>query len=290
MDKTKQISRRHHFVPKFYLKAWEANDGKGLWLYQRGFNDQVERYRRSAKSVGFVTDLYTLHPESIYPVLNYPEDSIEEGFFAILDSEAAKIHQKLVCLGLEHLGAEDRYIWSLFLNSLIERGPSRITEVESAGLNDDIKDGFIDKWSHSKFLDNIDFDAIKKNSVRHALVDGIKEGPVIEYFAKMRWAIIHLPIQGEHFITSDKPILINAGQGESPIHCLSLSISPNKLFIAHNDTLDFDEDLLRTLTTIHNVMLMKHAETYVVSSRKLDDGPHTKYSRAIREFLAKSSL
>jgi hypothetical protein len=128
-----------------------------------------------------------------------------------------------------------------------------------------------------------------KNSVRHVLVSRIKEEAVIEYFAKMRWAVIHLSIEGEHFITSDKPVVINAGQEENPIHCLSVSISPNKLFIAHSDSSEFDEEFLRTLTVIHNIIIMERAEKYVVSSKKMDDGPHTKYSRAIHEFLAISS-
>ena len=285
MDKTEQISRRHHFVPKFYLKVWMASDGKGLWLYQRDFKNQVKYYRRSTKAVGYVDDLYTLYPATNHPGLDHPTDSIEKQFFSVLDDDAAKVHQKLISSGMTDISVKERNAWGLFLNSLIERGPSQITKVEDADLGDALRDELIEKWGHSEFLDKIDLHAMSKNSIRYVLVDRIKNGPITQFLAEMKWAVVHIPIDGEHFVTSDKPLLINAGQDGQPIHCLSLPISPNKLFIAHTDSPEFDDEFLRVLAITHNIIIMERAEKYVVSSKKLDDGPHTKYSKAIQRFL-----
>lgn len=285
MDKTEQISRRHHFVPRFYLKAWTAEDAKGLWLYQRDFNDQIRSDRRPTKAVGYIDDLYTLYPATNHPALDHPPDSIEKQFFSILDDDAAKVHRKLNLTGLKDISIKDRYAWALFLNSLIERSPSRVTQVEATDLADTLRNELIEKWGHSKFLDKIDLHAMSKNSVRYVLVNRIKNSPFIKSLTEMKWAVVYLSIEGEHFVTGDKPIVTNAGQNGQPIYCLSLPISPNRLFIAHSSSSDFDDDFLRVLAATHNVIIMRCAEKYVVSSKKLDDGPHTKYSRAIRDFL-----
>lgn len=288
MDKAEQISRRHHFVPKFYLKTWNANDGKGLWLYQRDFNGHVKFYRRPSKAVGYLDDLYTLYPATNHPALDHPPDSLEKQFFSILDDAAAKVHKKLILSGLKDISITERYDWALFLNSLIERSPSRIAQVEGENLAETIRKEFIEQWGHSEFLEKFDLDAMSRNSVRYVLIDRIKNSSFIKTLADMRWAIVHMPIKGEHFITGDKPIVINAGQNGQPIHCLSLPISPNKLFVAHSDSPDFDDHFVRVLAVTTNIIIMEGAEKYVVSSKKLDDGPHTKYAKAIQRFMTNS--
>lgn len=290
MDKREQISRRHHFVPQFYLKAWMANDGKGLWLYQRDFKDQVKFYRRAAKAVGYINDLYRLYPATNHPALDHPPDSIEKQFFSIIDDNAARVHQKLIVSGLGDISEKDRYTWALFLNSLLERGPSRITQVEDADLSDLLRAELMERWGHSEFLDKIDLHAMSKNAVRYVLVDRIKNGMISELLAKMKWAVVHIPIEGEHFVTSDKPVLINTGQEGHPIHCVSLSISPNRLFIAHTDSEEFDDEFIKILAITHNIIIMERAEKYVISSKRLDDGPYTKYSKAIQKFLTKPNI
>lgn len=287
MRKEEQVSRRHHFVPKFYLKAWLADDERGLWLYQRDFKDQIKYNRRPTKAVGYVDDLYTLYPALNHPALDHPPDSIEKQFFSIIDDDAAKVHQKLITSGLSGISAGDRNVWGIFLNSLIERGPSRITQFENVDLGDSLRADLIEKWGHSEFLDKIDLHAMAKNSVRYVLVDRIKNGPITKHLAEMRWAVVDIPIEGEHFVTSDKPILINGGRSDLLIYCLSFPISPDRLFIAHIDSAEFDDEFLRVLTIIHNVRIIECAEKYVVSSRRLDDGPYTKYSRMIKDFMTR---
>lgn len=290
-----QISRRHHFVPEFYLKAWLGNDDKGLWLYKRDFNEQIRSDRRPTKSVGFVKDLYTLHPE-LRGVEDWGPrpDAIETNFFTKLDTEAALVHQKLLISGTRDLSEQEKYTWAKFMNSLMERGPSRINEIEAADSVQNIHESLVQRFGSQELmgqaLSRINLEGLYRNAVRGALISYICDDNFLKHVVeKMRWTIVYNPIEGEHFVTSDVPLLVNAGSEPRPIDCMSLPLSPRHLLVVHSKSDDFDEGFLRTLTVVHNIQLIKRAEQYVVSSRKLDDGPHTKYSRVIQEFFRKSS-
>lgn len=285
MPKSASIAHRHHYVPKFYLKTWRASDGKGLWLYSRDAKGQVRAYRRSPKSVGYVNDLYSLRPETPYSVLDPRPDVIEQDFFALIDNAAAPVHQKLLALGVKSLDGEDRDIWALFLNSLIERGPDRIEEIERCDSPEKIKDEILRRLGSSDFLKKIDISSMHHNSVRRALVRYITDGAFISYVSQMRWAAVDITADDEHLITGDTPVLINGGSDSTPVHCLSIALSPSKLLIIHKNSEDFDECFIRTLTAIHNVVIVQQAEQYVISSRELKDGSHTRYSRLVQEFI-----
>lgn len=285
MSELDPISRRHHYVPRFYLQTWQASDGKGLWLYRRDMKGRVRAYRRSPKSVGYVTDLYSLKPETPYPVLDSRPDVIERDFFALIDDAAASVHQKLLASGIKSLSSEDRAVWALFLNSLMERGPDRIEQIELCDSPEKIKDEIFLRLGCPDFLRKIDWSAMHRNSVRRALVNYISDGAFVEYVSQMRWATVDIAVDGEHLITNDKPVLVNGGSDSNPVHCLSIALSPRRLLIIHGDSEEFDACFVRTLAVIHNVIIVQQAERYVISSRELKDGPHTKYSRVAQEFI-----
>ena len=173
----------------------------------------------------------------------------------------------------------------MFVNSLLERSPTRIEEVQATDPSKISRDDLIKKWGHSELANNINFDAMYENSIRLALIDQIRNDAFIKNLIEMRWTLICITVECEHFLTRDMPVTINAGRGGSLIHCLSLPISPSQLLVIHENSEEFDDDFMRTLAVVHNIELMRQARKYVVSSRKLDDGPHTKYSRAIQSFL-----
>ena len=279
------IARRHHYVPQFYLKTWQANDGKGLWLYSRDAKGCVRAYRRSPKSVGFAVDLYSLWPETPYPVLESRPDVIESDFFALIDDAAASVYKKLLTSGIKSLTKEDRGAWALFLNSLVERGPRRIEKIERFDSPERIRDEVLQRFGYSDFVANIDWSSMHRNSVRRALVSHISDGNLIESVCQMRWTTVDITVDGEHLITSDTPVLINGGSDSMPVHCLSVALSPTRLLIVHGDTAEFDECFIRTLAVMHNVILVQKAEQHVISSRNLVDGPHTKYSRVAQELM-----
>lgn len=219
-------------------------------------------------------------------------DALETGFFAKLDADAAIVHQKLLTSGLMGLSDQEKYTWAKFMNSLMERGPTRINEIEGSESVENIQNGLTQRlWntaSAAKILQYINVDAIYKNSIRGALISYICDEKFLRHVVdKMQWAIILNVVEGEHFVTSDVPLLVNVDGFSRPIHCMSLALSPSRLLVIHAKSDEFDEDFLRTLTVLYNIQIISMAEKYIVSSRKLDDGPHTKYSKAMDEFFGK---
>jgi len=276
------ISHRHHYVPQFYLKVWQASDGKGFWLYSRDIKGNIRRCRRSSKSVAFEIDLYSLYPETPYPELEPRQDAIEVEFFSKIDDAAAQIHRKILASGINILSEEDRVIWALFLNSLMERTPNKIKEIENSYNIEEAKKEIIHILENTEFASQINWHAMHSNSIRRALVNYISDNSSIGHIYRMRWATVDIPVEDEHLITSDTPIVVNGGKKSQPIHCLSIALSPNKLFITHGATDEFDNDFLKMLTVTHNAFIIQLAEQYVISSRELSDGPYTNYTNLIK--------
>lgn len=283
-----KTSHRHHFVPQFYLRAWQDAECKNIWVYTRNKQNQISYRHRPAKAVGYVNNLYSLKPEGIWSALNPPPDAIEKSFFSLIDNDAAKVHQKLITSGLSSLTSRDKLEWALFLNSLIERNPKRISEMESQFSIEEIKDKFIERWGKSNLLDQIDISAIHHNSLRHALVQYITDESFITHVANMRWVTVDIPFEGEHLLTSDMPLLINGGVAGKPIHLLSIALTPKRLLIIHSNVEEFDERLIRTLSVMHNIAIVENTQKYLISSRMITDGPFTKYSRVLNAKLNKS--
>lgn len=290
MIKSKQVSHRHHYVPQFYLREWLDKDRKGVWLYKRNTANQITFRRRSTKSIGYVEDLYSLKAETKWLVLNCDTDAIEKNFFSMIDDAASLVHQKLISSGVNSLSSQDRLDWALFLNSLIERNPKRINDVEQSFSIEEVKQAFVKRWGKSTFLDNLDIDAIHHNSIRNALAHHIADEAFVNYVANMRWAIVHHSIEGEHFLTGDMPILVNGGMDATPIHLLSIALSPNKLMILHTDSEEFNEYSLRVISIIHNISIVDNAQKYLISSKELKDGPHTKFNRVVEERFNKPQV
>jgi hypothetical protein len=285
MNSPKQVSHRHHYVPQFYLRTWQDPERGKFWLYTRNAVNRITYRHQPAKSVGYLHDLYSLKPNVPWTVFNPVSDILETNFFSLVDDAAAIVHQKLVSSGLSALSGQDRLDWALFLNSLMERNPKRISEIKNSFSIDEVKKEFTTHWGRSGLLDKIDVDAIHHNSLLHALVTYITDEAFVSYVANMRWATIDIPIDGEHLLTSDMPLLINGGVAGNPIHLLSIALSPKRLLIMHSDDEGFDEDFIRTLTVIHNISIVENTQQYLISSRELKDGPFTRFSRVVEEKL-----
>lgn len=297
MIQKQQISHRHHFVPRFYLRAWYESDKKGFWLYSRNAKGEIGFRRRVAKSVAYDWDLYSFRPDGLNPH-GVVSDELETAFFRPLDDAASVVHRKLLISGVNSLSGEDRYIWALFMNSLIERSPRRIREIlldssASAGSfldGQEAKSSSPETWSAIKTaLDKIDVDAFLRNTVLTGLVHYILDGPFIEYVAQMVWLTIDLPDGQDHFLTSDSPVVINGGTQNNPIYILSIALSPRRILVMHKPSFDFDRDIIGMISICHNVVVTQQAERHLVSSRKLSDSRFIKYTRVVSEALGVKS-
>lgn len=281
---TKQTSKRHHYLPQFYLKQWRSKVGAGIFNYIKKQHGEIKTYTKYEKSCGFEFDLYTLRPTSKFNLFNYQPDYIEEGFFKKLDNEASIVHKKLLATGLENLTIEDKSTWALFLRSLMERNPERINEVFQFFDHSDLKSKVMSQINDSEYGDYFDVDVMQKNEILLQMTREICNPKFLEVVINMCWLICDCSATGEFYITSDTPLLINGGiEKQSPPAIYSIALSPSKLLVIHMNDINFDGHLFATIAFMHNVMMVKNAKSCIYSNKELNDTKHFKFSKFLPE-------
>lgn len=285
--------QRHHYVPQFYLREWYVPGKSEFWLYCRDDAGRLLFGRKSARSIGYQNGLYSTLSE-IFEIPHFVSNEIEEKFFSPLDSAASHVYRKLLKGGLNELSSEDRFIWSVFVNSLLERSPTRINEVQESAKEVvakcvmEIKKHFgMPEADQSRFWKKLDISAITNNAVLAGMVKSICDSETIHHFFHMTWVVIHLPDGKNHFLTGDSPVVVNGASGGAPIHVLSLALSPDALLVMHTCDEGFDEDFVREMAVLHSPLIVEQTKRYLVSSRELLDDGNIRYRRVLNDiFLA----
>jgi hypothetical protein len=200
----------------------------------------------------------------------------------------------LSTFGVQSVSPKERGVWALFLNSLIERSPQRILELEKdvGGISQKVFTEFERRWHESEAwsaikssISSAGVDAMNRNAALAGITSYIVDEPFINYVAHIVWPTFELPEGSDHFLTSDSPVVINAGVEAYPIYMLSIALSPRRLMIMHAMKDEFDSDFLRTVVMMHNIQMAKQAEKYLISSVELSDSAFIKYTRIVNEIL-----
>lgn len=285
--------QRHHFVPQFLLREWYETADRGFWLYFRDPQGRVRLCHRHAKSIAYVKDLYAINPDGM-DFRQSPSNKLEDRFFAPIDDAASIVHQKLLTSGLHSLSPDDRIVWAIFVNSLLERLPKRIQVLEAqfAGLHDESiaatereYPGSTTQPAIKAILAKVDKTAVVRNAVLSGLVRYIMDEPFIRYIASMEWLTLSLADGADHFLTGDTPVIVNGGGLSAPIYLLSIAVSPQKLLVMRSAFPAFDADFVGRLTLIYNILLAQQTDQYLVSSRQLADSRFIKYRRIVDAML-----
>ncbi|MFQ6759568.1 DUF4238 domain-containing protein [Desulfovibrionaceae bacterium CB1MN] len=280
-------ARRHHFIPRFYLRAW-CGEQRQLWVYGRNRVGKLFLKRRPDKAVGYVEDLYALRPEGVHPALDYAPDAIERDFFSRLDNDAAVVYANLVANGPTVLSKEERQTWALFLNSLLERNPRRLDELRKV-LPETIEESK-QQWPSSRLgadLESMDWNAVAHNNMLSALVAYIENPEFIEHISAMEWRVLCLRQDSEdHFLTSDSPLVVNGGLSGAPVKLLSIALTPKHLLVIHPAVPEFDFEFLGKLAMMHGFQVTKQAGKHVFSSREIRNGKYVKYLKGAEELFA----
>lgn len=103
----------------------------------------------------------------------------------------------------------------------------------------------------------------------------------------MRWGIVSIPFEDEHFLTSDKPLLINGVKDtpDLPILLLSIALSPKKLLVLHAEDEQFNDDFVRMLAILHSPLIAERAEKHLISAKRIKNGRFVKYEKIIAEMF-----
>ncbi len=228
-------SRKHHYIPKCYLKAWTGADG---WLcdYQRP-HQAVAVARRHPSATGWIDGLYaakSLRPEQV--------EVMEKEFFLRVDQEAADVLSQLRARRTD-LSEKHQIGLTRFLMSLLHRHPARIEQLWVMAEEELSKPADIDPAEYLALKGAEDPPTAEeylqrnKDAMRSVLfarvVQQICESDSIgNHLMKMSRRIV-LPKARERLMTSDRPLLLTGGLAD-PGTVLLLPIAPHMLFVATN--------------------------------------------------------
>ena len=283
-----QVSHRHHFVPQFLLRQWHASDDQGFWVYFRDSTGHLRCRRKPAKSVAYIDDLYSLGPDfPSFGKLPKP-DVLETEYFAKLDADAAIVHQKLLIDDRAPLTQYERRAWARFINSLLERSPARIAELERLSASDRQIRALLEHPVALKLRDGnpgANLSTMLRNNLLKAITKFIDKEEDLAYLVSMKWIAFDMVSPDEHFLTGDAPLVVNAGGAPLPLEMLSIAISPRRLLIMHREHQEFDQQFLGKALVCHSQVLVKQTHRHLISSRRLVDGGTLNYARIAEQLL-----
>ena len=121
---------QHHYIPRFLLRGWENGKDKKL-SQMRWIRGQIAEKRYKAKSVANERHLYSMKKFS-----EEPNPEIEPKFMSKhVDDPAAIVHKVLIATGFDGMSEDQRCTWTLFLVSLVFRGPGAVEDIREKGID-----------------------------------------------------------------------------------------------------------------------------------------------------------
>ncbi len=261
-------SRKHHFIPAFYLKNWAGADGK-LIEWSRPHRAVVPTPRHP-NATGYQFDLNRFDdlPPDIASIL-------EDVFLKNADDDAARALQKLFNPGQTPWDSRLRSAWSRFLIALPIRHPEPFEEIKAIIRRIvDIQDQDFQQRYEATRTEGM---PPTFNEHVQSMVPGGRAGIVLHFLQRvmdnsdlgpilnaMHWGIIDLTGAGFRLLTSDRPAQFTISNG-----VVALPVSPTKLFLGASNIKAFQNMMNANrsqIVRINNEHVVKKACRYVFSS------------------------
>ncbi len=229
--------RKHHYIPKFYLKQWLKEDLK-LCEFSQPFSGITKPRRVHPSQTGW--------SDRIYELRDFPPElaqQMEERVFKRLDDNAAiALESLLKDDGRIFSDAKLRSGWTRFLVSLHLRMPEDIQNIREAWYRifnkapQHLEDEYqrIREDNYPASLEDLLSDMTteeKEHQFARLLLSQLNSKKVGEMIHHLNWNVIELPPNAPKLLTSDRPVVRSASLG-GPTGYLAIPISPNLAFFA----------------------------------------------------------
>lgn len=216
----------HHYIPRFMLESWHSGEDKKL-SQMRWIRGQMTEKRYKAKSVGKERHLYSMNKISAQP-----NQEIEPKFMGkFIDDPAAIVHKALITSGLAGISEEQKYTWTLFLVSLVFRGPGAIEHVRESGIDalrsqfpNDIENT-IKLTAHQEELREkyLQRDPSLLDFGTYALPELIQTSSYNKLFFEADWGVRRITKTNEKFLIGDRPLTLFNPENKLDLVCLPLA-------------------------------------------------------------------
>lgn len=231
--------QKHHYIPEFYLKQWAGADGRLVEFcrrHQKGKNIVVARHTYPG-GTGYQRGLYSIKgvPDDI-------KDVLENKFLGVADGQAATSLVQMV--GDKHVPTGGgKAAWIRFVLSLMHRTPEGVTRsfdaikkhyqehnLEEARARYAAERRPTDPDTLEEFLEIMAPRAVSQANATH-LLNVIQSPKVGNAIMRMYWFVVTMEGLRHPLLTSDRPIVMTNGLGQSTSHVV-LPISPQHIFVA----------------------------------------------------------
>lgn len=264
------MSWRHNYVPQFLLRPWCNEEGE-LWACYRLHTGKLQRRRISPRGTGYERDLYRQEPvlRGVRADNQGDPDSVEKAYSGLLETPAARIHEKLVAGTLPSaLTSSERKIWAEFVATLEHRSPRSIKNLSDSQepSASDLRAEFRAMYAQ-ELPEEIDLEALLHNTARSVALT--RRAELAGNVHALEWCTITSDVE---LITADYPLAFFAGDDGRVGFCLPLS--PHTLFAAAAIRKgDWSSTLAKWIVLCTNLLIIYQAPHYVYSRSKLEDGP-----------------
>jgi len=228
---------QHHYIPKFLLRGWENGKDKKL-SQMRWTRGQIVEKRYKAKSVANERHLYSMKKFS-----EEPNQEIEPKFMSKhIDDPAAIVHKVLLAKGGDGMSEDQRYTWTLFLVSLVFRGPGAIEDVREKGI-DAIRSQFPDGVENTVGLPDSSKQLLDLYQRRapslldfgsYKLPELIQTSSYNKLFFESDWRVRRIAKTKEKLLISDRPVTLFGP--ETKLDLIYLPLAPDVAFFASRST------------------------------------------------------
>lgn len=258
-------SRRHHYIPQFWIKRWCGEDGMVARFMKQptGF---VNSLRRPPKSVGYWDGLYS-------PPVGIPDKlQLEELFFKKLDDKYSKLFKKLEN-DVIHLEGEEAHTLAVFILTLMHRTPDGLLDFYKASekqlelVREEIRPkyeqlrGSGDPLTVEEYEAQEGPEAGRRTSYR-LLPRLVVNKAVVEFLAGMSWRIFEADGRARRLLLGDDPLIRTNGLKQLDGH-LAFPLSPTKLVVAA-----YKESTLDALATDRRIDLFARVNRQSVQSAR----------------------
>ena len=255
------ISKRHHYIPEFFIKGFTDNDGM-LWVYDKKY-DKILKDRKSPKGIFFENDINSIS------VNGKSIDLIEQAYSKIDNKYARKINKIRDSLCLDEVeNIENICYLETFIMFLFWRNISNDKIIDKLIPSLSKNENHLEVLKNFKFMDYLsesDLYKIEKSFLPFTL--SLKSNQQLyqkkENFSK----ILHFE-NSFLFFLSDNPIVfsklpINIEDVMGQILFFPLSSKRIYLGLSGNKYVFSQEHMFRL-----NLLMINQAERYVGSSNK----------------------
>lgn len=279
---TRQVKKKHHYVPKFHLNRWKGDNGMFL-VYRKNVTGSVDPQDKHPSQICFKDNLYTLN----LTLLEDIEPDFIENELAKVDDAAAKVLVKMLTLSsVASLSDDEKKTWAIYVNSLLQRHPKRLADLDS--MIDGLMQNLLKDMKSDTEADDLDVFRdcnYGKNQVRHTLLRVIKDTEVIDSFVSSRWSVINVSGLPYRLILTDSPV-VTIGKADN-LGLIALAISPDLMWAAFPKHFEDDDiaEVVKYLVMVYNAaQIAKRPELIISRDILTNDGLHN-YDRIFSDFM-----